>query len=612
MNRHLRRAARAAVIVGCLAGPIATAHGAAWNPIAGSPFASGAGPTSVAYNPTGTVLASTNGGGASFSMFTAAASGALTPVVGSPFATDGTPRWVSWHPDGAVIAVTNFTGHTVKMFTVSPAGVPTLADTKPLGGDSVMSVFNPAGTLMATTDNSNNRVFMWTVAPSGVLTAVPGSPFATGTSNPSSAMFSPNGQLLAIGDNLSNVVKMYSVAGNGVITAVGAPVATPSSPVSVQWNPAATLLATANSSGSTSMYSATPSGALTLIATTPRAGAPRTVQFSADGKDLVTGLALTSTVAVDTVSGTGALTPHPGSPYPVGGTSVFSATFNPTAKFIATGNNTSANVSVLRRNDPPTATIVTPPDGADYFVGQAVTSDYSCSDTDGTVITCVGDVAVGAPIDTATVGEHAFTVTATDNDGGIGTATTTYKVHPIVGICRATALQVFGASAATSNPAENPCATDTQTASAVNIGLGSGVLGPLGRVTVGSATSHTIDAGVTKSAEATASPIIITLPGVTIRLDGVTAQASATLTSCSSAALAGSSQVGTLRVNGLPITLSGGPQSIPLVIGAIHVNQQAATSNAITQRAVFIDLPGTALDVVLGEVVAGVSCGPLP
>jgi hypothetical protein len=47
---------------------------------------------------------------------------------------------------------------------------------------------------------------------------------------------------------------------------------------------------------------------------------------------------------------------------------------------------------------------------------------------------------------------------------------------------------------------------------------------------------------------------------------------------------------------------------VPLPAGAIHLNQTVRSGNTITQRAVFIDLPGTSLDIVIGESKAGVAC----
>jgi hypothetical protein len=65
---------------------------------------------------------------------------------------------------------------------------------------------------------------------------------------------------------------------------------------------------------------------------------------------------------------------------------------------------------------PPTVTITTPPNGAVYVVGQTVNADYTCDDGPygWGVASCVGDVANGDPIDTATPGTKTFTVSSTD------------------------------------------------------------------------------------------------------------------------------------------------------------------------------------------------------
>ena len=79
---------------------------------------------------------------------------------------------------------------------------------------------------------------------------------------------------------------------------------------------------------------------------------------------------------------------------------------------------------------PPTITITTPPDGATYTQGQSVLADYACADeTDGSgLATCVGEVADGAALDTSTLGQHLFTVQATDNAGNPASSTHLYTV----------------------------------------------------------------------------------------------------------------------------------------------------------------------------------------
>ncbi|MFN8473345.1 MAG: choice-of-anchor Q domain-containing protein [Anaerolineae bacterium] len=78
----------------------------------------------------------------------------------------------------------------------------------------------------------------------------------------------------------------------------------------------------------------------------------------------------------------------------------------------------------------PTITITTPTDGAVYLQGAPLTASYTCSDPGGSgVASCVGTVANGSPLSTATVGSFSFTVTATDNVGNTASQT----VHYVVG-----------------------------------------------------------------------------------------------------------------------------------------------------------------------------------
>jgi len=85
---------------------------------------------------------------------------------------------------------------------------------------------------------------------------------------------------------------------------------------------------------------------------------------------------------------------------------------------------------------PPDISITTPPEGANYTPGQAVTADYTCTDAGVTFLTsllannggldrfldtfhldhpaCDGPVASGAAVDTSTPGPHSFTVNARD------------------------------------------------------------------------------------------------------------------------------------------------------------------------------------------------------
>jgi hypothetical protein len=78
---------------------------------------------------------------------------------------------------------------------------------------------------------------------------------------------------------------------------------------------------------------------------------------------------------------------------------------------------------------PPSIALGLPANGATYKQGEAITSAYSCTPPAGvTVTTCTGPVANGAPIDTAALGSHTFTVNAQDSDGGAASQSANYTV----------------------------------------------------------------------------------------------------------------------------------------------------------------------------------------
>jgi hypothetical protein len=78
----------------------------------------------------------------------------------------------------------------------------------------------------------------------------------------------------------------------------------------------------------------------------------------------------------------------------------------------------------------PTAKIDAPVDGAQLAQGDVVKAAFSCADeAEGSGLgTCVGDVADGASIDTATPGTKSFSVAATDKAGNTHTQTVSYTV----------------------------------------------------------------------------------------------------------------------------------------------------------------------------------------
>ena len=95
------------------------------------------------------------------------------------------------------------------------------------------------------------------------------------------------------------------------------------------------------------------------------------------------------------------------------------------------GNETQASATIeVADQTPPTVELRTPAEGASYDVGEEVLADYECSDepNGSGLVSCVGDVADGAALDTTTPGSGSFTVTATDAAGNTATTTVGYEV----------------------------------------------------------------------------------------------------------------------------------------------------------------------------------------
>ncbi|MCA1643590.1 MAG: hypothetical protein LC785_16970, partial [Acidobacteria bacterium] len=76
---------------------------------------------------------------------------------------------------------------------------------------------------------------------------------------------------------------------------------------------------------------------------------------------------------------------------------------------------------------PPDITISAPTNST-YLIGQAVAANYACADAGSGVASCSGTVVSGAGIDTSTVGQHVFNVTATDRAGNTSSRSVSYTV----------------------------------------------------------------------------------------------------------------------------------------------------------------------------------------
>ena len=91
----------------------------------------------------------------------------------------------------------------------------------------------------------------------------------------------------------------------------------------------------------------------------------------------------------------------------------------------------SHSYNVVDDDQPPTITISQPTEGVVVSQDQTISASYYCSD-DGLsgVDACNSAVSQNDPLDTATVGNHVFTVTATDHAGNVTTESRNYTVAP--------------------------------------------------------------------------------------------------------------------------------------------------------------------------------------
>jgi hypothetical protein len=100
---------------------------------------------------------------------------------------------------------------------------------------------------------------------------------------------------------------------------------------------------------------------------------------------------------------------------------------------ISAENPVIAGVTDLSPNSPPSVLIRSPIDGGHYQRGSQVRASYTCRDPDGAfdLLTCDGTEAIGAPINTSSVGTHTFTVRTRDRARQPSTETVRYTVDPV-------------------------------------------------------------------------------------------------------------------------------------------------------------------------------------
>jgi hypothetical protein len=164
--------------------------------------------------------------------------------------------------------------------------------------------------------------------------------------------------------------------------------------------------------------------------------------------------------------------------------------------------------------------------------------------------------------------------------------------------CTATAADVAGITAAVANPANLPCVDDSKTVASISLNAG---LINVKSAALTAATNLTPDnqslppaAGDRAESSAKVDKTTISTLGLTIELGVIQSQATASCVTGPGGltpGFAGSSNVASLKINGVPVTVGSAPLTIPLVIGSLNLNRTTVAGGVVTQEAVALETP---------------------
>jgi 6-phosphogluconolactonase len=300
--------------------------------VPGSPFPAGMLPGSVAVDPSGKFVYVTSSGGLS-AVTVNPSNGALSAVQRFTVQTGFVARGMAVHPTGKFVYVAGLGiwAYTADLSSGALTAVP--GSPIPLENYAREMVVDPTGKFLYAVTNYGLSAYTIN-AGSGVLTAVPGSPF--GTQFPIAAAIDPSGRFLYAA-GLSDTISAYTInASSGALTPVpGATLPAGTVLVALVVDPTGKFVYTATSDDTVWAYRINAaSGSLMAVPGSPfptgahsqeLVGGPSGVAVDPTGKfvyatnrDGVNSQISPnniSALAINTTSG--ALTPVPGSPFPI-------------------------------------------------------------------------------------------------------------------------------------------------------------------------------------------------------------------------------------------------------------------------------------------------------
>ena len=321
---------------GALSGYTVDASSGGLTLVPGSPFPTGVTPRFVAVDPSGRFAYVVNSGttgprgvsGGVSGYLIDATTGALTPIAGSPFASGRGPESVAVDPSGRFAYVANFVDNSVSGYTINS----TTGALMPLPGSPFPASFpvsvavDPTGRFAYVASFARGSVSGYTIsANTGALTLIPGSPFAGGPS--SSVVVDPTGKFTYV--LTSGGIWGYTInATTGSLTPIaGSPFTAGATPQAVVVEPSGKLAYVSKgyrgeggilgysinaTTGGLKPVAASPSAFGIFVAVDPSGKFAYAVNFF----DLLLGGSDVYGESIDAT--TGALTPIPGSPFATG------------------------------------------------------------------------------------------------------------------------------------------------------------------------------------------------------------------------------------------------------------------------------------------------------
>jgi DNA-binding beta-propeller fold protein YncE len=411
--------------------------------------ATGSSPIGVAVAPDSRHVYVVNQGDRTVGVYAADGAGALT--LSSTVAAGRGASQIVLSPDGSSAYVTNLTDGTIAQYDVGAGGALTPKDpaavtsgTRPSG----IAVSSDGASVYVTNQVASGTVSQFSVdAESGELTAKAQPTVAAGSQ--------PRGIVAADGhvyvaNSGSSTISQYAADGSGDLSQLAPALATVRSPFGLALAPSGDSLYVAGfSDGVVGQYDVGADGALAaktpasvaanaspvaVVAVQPRDEQAPTVDLRTPPEgaqyQLNEDVAADYSCADEGGSGLESCTGDVADGEPLDTSTAGPHAFTVIARDGA-GHETTVThgYTVAADEQAPTVDLRTPPEGAQYQVGEDVAADYSCADEGGSGLeSCTGDVADGEPLDTSTAGPHAFTVVARDGAGHETTVTHGYTV----------------------------------------------------------------------------------------------------------------------------------------------------------------------------------------